>query len=120
MTDEISGEDPQPFYTSVVEFVNEFLAVVYARRTGMKAQLRWCSEWWRHPEALSRLEGLWKAFEVLRLDPGTGTTVWWRDYADPTMSVLLDPNGTFAECGSDEHKAIPDLPVKYPESDIFD
>ncbi|MGV0111135.1 DUF4913 domain-containing protein [Arthrobacter sp. CP30] len=32
--------------------------------------------------AVSRLNALWRAWETLRLDPGTGMSDWWRIHAD--------------------------------------
>jgi len=59
----------------------------------------WCSRWWEHAEAISRLEALWESWEKLRLEPGTGMATWWRDYADPHMAVLTDRNtGPFTKC----------------------
>ncbi|WP_370460793.1 DUF4913 domain-containing protein [Pseudarthrobacter sp. GA104] len=49
----------------------------------------WCPRWWNRPEAISRLEALWRAWEHLRLDGATGMTVWWRDHATHHMGILL-------------------------------
>ena len=51
--------------------MQDFLVKVQARPVRDGLALHWCSQWWDHPEAVSRLEALWKAFEVRR-DPGTG------------------------------------------------
>ncbi len=63
-----------------------------------------------HPEAVGRLETLWKAFEHLSHDPTLGAAIWWRDYTDPTMTVLTISNEPFAECSLDDHTAPPPLP----------
>ncbi|WP_306914878.1 MULTISPECIES: DUF4913 domain-containing protein [unclassified Arthrobacter] len=47
-------------------------------------------DWYFHPEAVSRVEALWRAWEHLRLDGATGISVWFKDHADHHMSVLLD------------------------------
>jgi hypothetical protein len=57
------------------------------------SEARWCLEWYFHPEAVSRVEALWRAWEHLRLDGATGISVWFKDHADHHMSVLLDPRG---------------------------
>jgi hypothetical protein len=62
----------------------------------------WCPEWWRHAEAISRLEALWRVCEHLRLDPATGMSVWFRDHADHHMAVLLDSEGPFKRCSVDK------------------
>ena len=58
-------------------------------------RFRWCPQWYLHPEAVARLEALWKAFEHLRHDPPLGAAIWWRDYTDPTMTALTAPDGPF-------------------------
>ncbi|MEO5316241.1 DUF4913 domain-containing protein [Pseudarthrobacter sp. CC12] len=52
---------------------------------------KWCIEWYFHPEAVSRVEALWRAWEHLRLDGSTGISVWFKDHADHHMYVLLAP-----------------------------
>jgi len=101
-------------FLNVYVFVRDFLVKVHARPVRDQLSWRWCSQWWDHPEAVSRLEALWKAFEVLRRDPGTGAATWWRDYADPTMAALSDAGGTFARCSDATHAVPPDLPMERP------
>ena len=118
-------EQPQPqlFYSTVAQFVAEQLAPVYRRDidlAGRSTTFTWCAQWWRHEEAVSRLTGLWRAWENLRLDPTTGLAGWWRDYADPTMRVLFDEKGPFHGCTPRTHnpKAIP-LPLDSPPEGLF-
>ena len=115
-----SGETPEPHFSNVYVFVEDFLSKVYARPVRAQASWRWCPQWWAHPEAVSRLEALWQAFEALRLDPGLGPATWWRDYADPTMGALSDPAGTFAACSDKGHQVPPDLPVERPADWLLD
>jgi len=103
-------------YADVYEFVHEFLVHVYARRVSRQnTRFRWCPQWYLHPEAVARLEALWKAFEPPRQDPSLGPAIWWRDYTDPTMTTLTAPDGPFAECGADAHVAPPALPTLVPD-----
>lgn len=84
---------PQNLFGNVYEFV-EFIAALYAHEVSdQQTHWRWCSHWFHHTEAVARLEACWKAFEVLRLDPGTGASVWFRDHADPCMTALTNPGG---------------------------
>jgi len=102
-------------YADVYEFVHEFLVHIYARRVSRQnTRFRWCPQWYLHPEAVSRLEALWKAFEHLRHDPTLGPATWWRDYTDPTMTTLTAPDGPFTECTLDQHQNPPALPVEQP------
>jgi hypothetical protein len=65
---------------------------------------KWCLEWYFQPEAVSRIEAMWRAWEHLRLDGATGTSVWWRDHADHHMRDLLDPRGPFFNCDRSGHR----------------
>jgi len=99
--DELSSDtDPgtpgRLYFANVDEFVRMYLLPNWRRKPHNVA---WCSHWWEHAEAISRLEALWESWEKLRLEPGTGMAVWWRDYADPHMAVLTDRDaGPFTKC----------------------
>jgi hypothetical protein len=103
-------------YADVYEFVHEFLVHIYARRVSRQnTRFRWCPQWYLHPEAVARLDALWKAFEHLRQDPTLGPATWWRDHTDPTMTALTAPDGPFTECGVDAHAVLPSLPIERPD-----
>ncbi|ADB35975.1 hypothetical protein Kfla_6987 [Kribbella flavida DSM 17836] len=108
------------YYPHVAAFVEDRLVYLYSRRLGQTYV--WCPEWFRHAEALSRLDSIWRAWEHLRLDPATGMSVWWRDHADPHMMVLLSPDGPFAGCRGQhsEYTAPPLATVTPPEGLFFD
>lgn len=111
------GEEkaPELVYGSAEEFLYEQLLPTYVRSVSGKSA-KWCIEWYFHPEAVSRVAALWRAWEHLRLDPATGMSVWWKDHADHHMRVLLDPQGPFYNCDMKEHRE-PELlePRKAPE-----
>lgn len=98
-TDDASTGTPDPgpqlFYGNVSEFVDQFLRHAYRRKTSGRLAPWWSGEWWKHDEAVMRLEALWRAWEHLRLDPATGMSVWWRDHADHHMRVLMADDGPF-------------------------
>ena len=72
-------------------------------------------EWWRHDEAVARLDALWRAWEHLRLDPATGLSVWFRDHADHHMTILLDADGPFKGCdGTHSQRPLEPLPPRPP------
>ncbi|MCW2131202.1 DUF4913 domain-containing protein [Arthrobacter sp. VKM Ac-2550] len=84
------GKAPKLFYGSAEEFPHEQTLPTYVRSvTGKTA--KWCTEWYFHPEAVSRVAAVWRSWEHLRLDPATVMSVWWRDHADHHMRVLPDP-----------------------------
>jgi hypothetical protein len=66
-------EDPAPpaddaeasaelVFGSVDEFVREQLRVMYRRVVGERSPRRWASDWWNYPEAVSRLDALWRSW----------------------------------------------------------
>ncbi|MBL1065656.1 DUF4913 domain-containing protein [Streptomyces sp. 7-21] len=97
------GEDepaPEPVFRNVEEFVVYRFLPVYVRSA---EDVRWCAEWWRHAEAVSRFTALWHAWEVLRWEPGTGMAVWYRDHLDLQLPILLSPEGPFRDCTPQRH-----------------
>lgn len=83
-------------YPDLDTWVREYFATLYARPTG--GDLRWCPRWNEHPEAVTRLEAMWRAWEVHRLDPGLGMATWFTTVADPLVAQLLGRSGPFASC----------------------
>lgn len=85
-------------------WVRNLLIPVYGREVTSTAP--WCPEWWRHPEAVAYLHGLFLAWEFLT-GPGSdalGPAVWHRDFLAPTMTMLRDPSGPFAGCRPGAHR----------------
>ena len=106
---QVSGPDAKPVFRNVEEFVTYRFLPMYSRPEG--GQFRWCKEWWRHPEAVSRFHALWHAWEVLRWEPGTGMAVWYRDHLDYQMSYIMGDTGPFRECTSRRHQDPRPLPA---------
>lgn len=102
----------------------EHLAVLYRRKIDLAGNggLLWCPKWWLHPEALSRLEALWRSWEHLRLDGQTGMSIWWRDHADVHMARLMSAEGPFQGCNlHDGHNPrVISLPLDIPPAELFD
>lgn len=113
--------DPQLVYPSVDRFVAEMLAPTWCRPVDGR-HLTWCPSWWKHPEAILRLEALWRAWEHLRMDPATGMSVWLRDHADHHMRVLTDPDlGPFKGCHPERGhgERLGSLPLESPPLGLF-
>ena len=53
------------------------------------ASFRWAARWRDYPEALARIDALWRAWEHLRLDEATGSSTWWIEHADHHMPILM-------------------------------
>lgn len=99
-----TGEEdvpPEPVYGSVEAWVTGLFLPMFRRPIG--GEYRWCRQWWKHAEAITRLTALWHSWEVLRLEPGTGMAAWLRDHLDHQLPVLLGRSGPFAHCSEDEH-----------------
>jgi hypothetical protein len=99
----------EPAYPSLEKWVTDHFAPTFAR--ALTPTTRWCAAWWDHAEAISRLEGLWRTWEVARLEPLAGIATWYRDYLDPQLAVLLSPTGPFHGCTADRHEAAKPLPL---------
>lgn len=107
-----SSEGQTPLvHETAEEFLHEFLLPLYNRIIDARNG-KWCSEWFLHAEAVSRVEAMWRAWEHLRLDTTTGMSVWWKDHADVHMAVLLSQKGPFHRCEPDRHRAPEPLPCK--------
>jgi hypothetical protein len=107
-------------YGSVVEFVENYLSLVYRRKVVDEGRV-WCPEWWKHTEAVIRFDALWRSWERYRLGGDTGMSLWFLDHADAHMSVLFDPKGPFAACSihhGHSDRAWP-LPSKSPPPEYF-
>ena len=113
------GDEPTgPYFGSLLEFVIDGFAPVYARATS--PTVRWCPHWWDHAEAIYRLEALWRTWELYRLEPRLGIASWLRDYLDPQLAALTSPTGPFAQCTDDRHSPIKPMRTEYPPEGYFD
>lgn len=115
--DAAEDEAPELFYASVAEK----LATTYRRYINPGGGIIWCPQWWKHAEAINRLEALWRAWEFLRLEGTTGMSVWWRGHADHHMNFLLSADDPFRGCSpDDDHKSkLPPLPCEEPPEGLF-
>lgn len=118
---ELSGDTSDTVYGSVVEFVENYLSMIYQRQVTDTTETVWCPEWWQHPEAVARLHSLWRAWENSRLDGATGLSDWFSIHADKQMHQLLAPAGPFRYCSARHgHKdLLPPLPTTQVQSGMF-
>lgn len=103
--DDVDEEPPAELvYGSTEQWLTDWLVPTYRRYLSPNgSQATWCASWWKHAEAVMRLEALWRAWEHLRLDGQTGMSVWWKDHADYHLAILLHPDGPFKGCTFTEH-----------------
>lgn len=100
-----------------------FLRPNYRRRVDGSKTV-WAADWWRYPEAILRLDALWRSWEHLRQDAQTGMSVWLRDHAEHHMSILLSPTGPFNGVGTgparvNTNEAGEMLPYTTPPEGLF-
>jgi hypothetical protein len=93
---------PELVYPNLETFFSAFLAPTYRR--SLAGGRTWCPQWWRHAEAIARLDVLWQSWEQMRLEGPAALSAWWRDHADHHMAVLLDPDGPFKGCKPSKHR----------------
>ncbi|MGW3141068.1 DUF4913 domain-containing protein [Streptomyces sp. NPDC001139] len=101
----LDGADHADALNRLTLWVRHLLLPVYAREVTSNAP--WCPSWWRHPEAVAQLYGLWMAWQELTAPTAglSGPAVWHRDHLTHVMASLRDPNGPFAGCKAGAHRA---------------
>ncbi|HEX6681294.1 MAG TPA: DUF4913 domain-containing protein [Candidatus Limnocylindrales bacterium] len=92
---------PATEFADARAFLTGFLSTTFPRH--QDEHVRWCEEWWRHPEAAYVVEQLWCAYEALRpLDPpafpGKHRAEWLVVFLYPLMDRLTHEQGPFAGC----------------------
>lgn len=115
--EEPAGAEQTTYYANVDEFFRNFLRPVYRRPINARTTF-WAADWWRHPEAVLRLDAMWRSWEQARLDPATGMATWLRDTADYHMAILMSPQGPF---GTSQDTCDPGDPLPYlsPPQELF-
>ena len=107
---------PEPAYPNSATWVAKWLCPNLERE--IKRTFEWCPQWWDHPEAVQRLEALWRAWEFLRLDPGIGMSTWWVDHADAHLALLCNPDiGPFGHCHTTHGRDVAALRATEPPDD---
>lgn len=100
--DDAEAAVPEPVYTALEDWMTGYFLPMFRRALG--GEYRWCGQWWQHGEAISRLTALWRAWEVLRLQPGTGISTWYREHLDHQLPILMGPRGPFCQCTENAHR----------------
>lgn len=109
----------EPAYRSVLEFFEGMvMPLLQDRVVDPRHGLRWSARWWESPEALIRLDAMWRAFESLRQIPGTGLSDWLRNHFDVHMAILTSEYGPFGK-SRDVSQRGEDIPHEQPPEDLF-
>lgn len=105
--EEEEDDAPPPRFATVDLFVDQFVLPNWNHKY---VRVLWCRKWWEHAEAITRLEALWEAFEVMRLQPAPSFSTWLRDHFDVHMRALTDPEGVFFSCDTNKEHHKPQEP----------
>lgn len=105
----------RPRFPDLESWVHEFFVLTFGRHS---ENLRWCAQWWDHPEAVFRLDALWRTWEAASLDPVRGVADWIQNRLDPNLVELFSVDGPFALCADGQHVPTPVLPVSPPPDDF--
>lgn len=97
--------EPETVYDNVGEWVTDWLLPTYSRPLDDVTKFRWDPQWWRYPEVVMRLEALWISWEKMRLEGGPAIVVFYRDYLDPMMRTIMDPDGPFHTFNANQEDA---------------
>ena len=101
----------RPQFPDLESWVHEFFVLTFGRYA---EQGRWCPRWWDHPEAVLRLDALWRTWEAASLDPVHGVADWIHHRLDHNLAELFSVDGPFALCAEGRHVPTPVLPVSPP------
>lgn len=91
-----AGAPVAPVFASVDVFVERYVVPNWCHRKGR--DVRWCTQWWAHAEAVTRLEACWEAFEVMRREPAPSLSTFLRDHFDYHLRTLTATDGVFHAC----------------------
>ena len=106
--DGVSESAPEPLDMDVLHaWVDDHIALWAQRKTPQTGGpgVRWCGSWFEHPEAITRLEALRRAWKEFVVQPGAAMVVYYRDYFDPMMDRLTGEYGPFHACSVATHSA---------------
>ena len=110
--------DPPPAFSSLTSWVEHSYVTCYIRK--LSQTLRWCPQWWAHPEAIVRLTALWQTWESARASKEPAAMAdWLRTYLDAINPVLLSPDGPFSSCTLERHTDNRPQPVTLPPAGHF-
>ncbi len=125
------GDKPARFdFATLYTWVHIHVATITERKVSKSSGsesgvgVRWCTRWYDHDEAVSRLEALRRAWEEQVVKPGASMSTWYLTHYDPHITALTAPGGPFWQCSPGHHQpARPlghDLLDDYPTVDPAD
>lgn len=96
-----ADEQPTALFPNFETWVVEWLIATIHRP--LRGGVMWCPQWWRHEEAAVRLDALWRAWEMARIEGGSAMSYWWDMHFDAHWAALSSDQGPFAACKDQVH-----------------
>jgi len=101
---------PTPFdFVSLYTWVHIHVATITERKVSKGSSesgtaVRWCTRWYEHDDAVTRLEALRRAWEEHVVQPGAAMSSWYLHHFDPHIGVLTSAGGPFWQCSPGHHQ----------------
>lgn len=89
----------------LIDWVRENLATVLERDIPTSKSPNWCRQWWRHPEAIARLEATRRCW--LDASAQNANLSVFFQHLDHHLAVLTDERGPFSRCRDGQHTPDP-------------
>ena len=65
---------------------------------------RWCPEWYKHPEVVTRFRILYDAYREIEGNmDAISYSMWFLDHLDRHLDAVFSEDGPFASCSPDRH-----------------
>lgn len=118
-----SSEAPEIDLSDLTRWVHAHLGHIQRKitATGEGTGIRWCAQWWKHPDAVTYLTAIRMAYAALSTsDDHTWLSVYLRDHRDMHLDRLTSPSGPFHACTPHHHVDSSPLPLQQPEHSAHD
>ncbi len=97
-------------FTVLYTWVHIHVATITERKVSKGSSesgtaVRWCTQWYEHNDAITRLEALRRAWEEHVVQPGAAMSSWYLHHFDPHISLLTSAGGPFFQCSPGHHQS---------------
>lgn len=115
------GEGFEPCYGSVDEWLIDWLLPIAAPRASASNRTHWCSQWYKHPDVVTRLTAAWLAWEHANYDPEESDdsvlgslgnrSHWWVHHWAHHEPRIFGSESSMTSCKNGHRKLDPSLPA---------
>ena len=92
---------PQTTWHDVEDWVVNIMQDTLERRATNTR--RWCPQWYKHPEVLTRFRILYEAYREVQSLDAVSYSLWFTEHLDRHLDVIFSEDGPFAACSPDRH-----------------